>query len=126
MTTAKIQIPTTSEVKGKKATMVIMNSIGLVVVRHVTLVDMKLQKPYQSAFNYNLAIWSIEKGKRSPKGFQYDQVAIFEGWQSIEQNKSNITIIAEFNDNKFEMAKSQFKNMIIEHESKKAYCHLYN
>ncbi len=121
----KIKIPATDEIKGKKATMVIMNSLGLVVVRHVTLVEMKLRKPYQSAFYYDLAVWLSAKGQKSVLGFQYDEIAIFEGWQQFEQKKSNLTIIGECNNLDFEATKAKFQNLIIEHNSKTAYCYLY-
>lgn len=121
----KIQIPTEEQVKGKKATMLIMNSIGLIVVRHVTLSDIQLKKPYQSAYYYNLAVYFTEKGKRKVTGFQYDQIAIFEGWQNVDTQKSDVTIIAEFNDNKFDAMKSKFQNLIINHNSEKAQCYLY-
>ena len=123
--TNKIQIPTTSEIKGKKATMVIMNSLGLVVVRHITLIDMQLRKPYQSAFYYDLVVWLSAKGQKSVLGFRYDEIAIFEGWQPIDKTESDIAIIGECNNLNFERTKAKFENLIIEHNSKTAYCYLY-
>ena len=126
MQATKISITTTEQVNGKKATLLIENQLGLIVTRQVTLLAIELQKPYPSAYYYQLVVIYTERGKKKATGFKYNKIAIFEEWQDVAPENTNEIIVAEFNEAKFEAAKAKLKNLIYEHDSEKAFCYLYN
>ena len=64
----------------RKATLVLINSVGFVIVRHVYLAEYFLKPTYQGSFTKHLVVKFIPKGCRNIVGYGYEQIAVFEGW----------------------------------------------
>ena len=107
-----------TQYSNQKVTMVLMNSMGLVIVRKVSLQVTYLKGPYKWDYKLNLVVQYIEKGKRKPVAHGYEQIAIFDGWQGEEFKLPNEFFVGEFNNATYETAKSKFQNLIIEHITK--------
>lgn len=99
----------------QKATMVIMNAVGLVVVRHVTIKRIEHRAKYQNSTSKTLCVWFTEKGKRKTVGYSYEQVAIFEGWQG-DAKIDNGQMVCSFNNKTYEQAKKGLRSLVVEHK----------
>lgn len=97
-----------------KATLLIENSFGLPVVRHVWL-----HKYGKSEKGYNekvVAFYTI-KGKKQLKGTKFDKVVIGQGWQEIEGAINTTKGSADFvscDNVKFEALKAKVQGVIVE------------
>ena len=84
---------TTQEFAPKtKATLVILNGLGIQVHRHVYLNSFKVEKNPTNFYQDRLTAYYILKGKRTVIGTRFDvrDITIALGWQGEEGNNSRV------------------------------------
>lgn len=77
-----------AKIHGKKATMLIQNSMGCIVLRHITIHEKTMVKPNEKNKLYpvpTLLLYYAMKGKRTAYGVSITEnpIAIAEGWQTL-------------------------------------------
>ena len=84
---------TTQEFTPKtKATLVILNSLGIQVNRHVYLNSFKVEKNPSNLYQDRLTAYYILKGKRTTIGTRFNvrDITIALGWQGVEGNNNDV------------------------------------
>lgn len=72
-----------------KATMLIQNSFGLNIARHINLTQIRSKKSSQFPYCSQLVIQYILKGKRKEQAAAFDEIVIKEGWSKLPNGAFN-------------------------------------
>ena len=101
-----------------KATMIVENSMGLTVVRHVWLFGYYSKDRYQGSYTYGLCPIYTIKGKRKRLCYKLERVVLCEGWQDLKSQE--VDGFTCFDGATFENTTKDATNVIISHNAYKA------
>jgi hypothetical protein len=113
MKTVTTTTTTTTLDKKIKATILLENTWGMNIVRHVWL---RVYGTKKSGFKSEIYAHYTYKGKRKTVGFSFEKAVIAKGWQNIETpvDISKNTEFVIFDEETFELLKAKLENIIIE------------
>ena len=97
-----------------KATILIENSWGMPIVRHIWLYSYEMRKEKYD-YKESLVAFFTYKGKRKQIGLKFEQAVIAKGWQEIKgamNNTDNVEFEC-FDDTHFDTLEKQLVNIII-------------